>query len=81
MKKILYLIIAVVFVFDFGFGQENFKWEKSDTIPKTKSQLYSNTKMFIAENWKSAKTVIQNEDIEAGIIFLKGKMIIGLLTI
>ncbi len=36
----------------------------------TKTHLYSATKMFIAEFWKSAKDVIQNDDKEAGIILI-----------
>jgi len=50
----------------------NFKWEKTDSVAKTKSQIYSDTKMFIAEYWKSAQNVIQNDDKEAGVILVKG---------
>jgi len=55
-----------------SFGQTNFKWEKTDSIQKTKSQIYSDTKMFIAQTWKSAQAVIQNDDKEAGNILIKG---------
>jgi hypothetical protein len=49
-----------------------FTWEKTDSVTKTKAQIYSDTKMFIAITWKSAKNVIQNDDKEGGIILLKG---------
>ena len=53
-------------------AQTDFKWEKVDSIPKTKLQIYSETKMFIAEYWKSAQNVIQNDDKDAGMILVKG---------
>jgi hypothetical protein len=74
MKKVI-LFVCGSLIFAASFGQKNFKWEKTDTIPMTKSQLYSATKMFIAEVWKSAKDVIQNDDKEAGIIMIKGNSI------
>ena len=57
------------------FGQQNFQWERTDTISKTKSQLYADTKMFIAEEWKSAQNVIQNDDKETGSILIKGRQV------
>jgi hypothetical protein len=54
------------------FAQENFKWELTDSTLKIKDKLYSDTKMFIAETWKSAKDVIQNDDKENGIILIRG---------
>jgi len=54
-------------------AQSNFEWVKTDSIQKTKEQIYSATKMFIAETWKSSKEVIQNDDKDGGIILLKGK--------
>lgn len=54
------------------FGQKNFVWEKVDTSSKTKNQLYSDTKMFIADKWNSAQNVIQNDDKEGGNILIKG---------
>lgn len=35
--------------FSVGFAQTNFQWEKIDSVQKTKAQVYSDTKMFIAE--------------------------------
>lgn len=70
MKKIWVFLFTILF---FASGaQENFKWELTDTIPKTKNQIYTETKLFIADYWKSAKTVIQNDDKEGGVILLKG---------
>jgi uncharacterized protein YsxB (DUF464 family) len=70
MKKII-LFIGGIFIILLSFGQTNFKWEKIDSVSKTKSQIYSDTKMFIAKNWKSAKSVIQNDDKDAGNILIK----------
>ena len=47
-------------------------YEKIDTISKSKNQIYSDTKMYIAENWKSAQNVIQNDNKEDGLILIKG---------
>jgi hypothetical protein len=55
-----------------SYGQITFQWEKTDSVTKTKDQIYSDTKMFIAETWKSSKDVIQNDDKEAGVILIKG---------
>ena len=70
MKKIFFTTTAL-FLFTLTFGQTNFKWEKVDSIQKTKSKIYSDTKMFIAETWKSSKEVIQNDDKDGGIILIK----------
>lgn len=70
MKKILIMSIFTGMV---GMLQsQTFKWEKLDSTNKTKSQLYSDTKMFIAETWKSAQNVIQDDDKEGGMILVKG---------
>lgn len=55
-----------------SFGQKDFKWTSIDSLNKTKEQIYSDTKLFIAQNWKSAQDVIQNDDKEAGVILIKG---------
>lgn len=52
--------------------QENFEWDIRVESSKTKEQLYSDTKMFIAEIWNSAQSVIQNDDKEKGLILVKG---------
>lgn len=71
MKKTI-LLIAGIFIGFASFAQTNFKWEKIDSVAKTKSQLYSDTKMFIAETWKSSKDVIQNDDKEGGVLLIRG---------
>jgi len=56
-----------------SFGQTNFKWDViSDSLEDNQSQLYSKTKLFIGETWKSAQNVIQNDDKEGGVILVKG---------
>ena len=70
MKSFLTAILLVIFMG--GFAQTDFKWDKVDSVAKTKAQIYSDTKMFIAEFWKSAQNVIQNDDKEAGMILVKG---------
>ena len=66
------LLFLSVFLSVSLFGQYNFKWDFKDSIDKSKSQIYSDTKMFIAEKWKSAQNVIQNDDKEGGAILVKG---------
>jgi hypothetical protein len=70
--KYLILIITAFVSFTISVAQTNFKWEKIDSVAKSKAQIYSDTKMFIAETWKSAKNVIQNDDKDAGAIFIEG---------
>lgn len=71
MKKAILLILFST-IFSLSYCQDNFIWDKIDSIPKTKDQLYSDSKMFIAEVWKSAQAVIQNDDKENGVILIKG---------
>lgn len=55
------------------YAQTDFKWDVIiDSLDDSKSQLYSKTKFFISETWKSAKDVIQNDDKESGLILIKG---------
>lgn len=72
--KIAILSILILISFS-AISQTNFEWEKMDTISKSKSQIYSDTKMFIAETWKSSKAVIENDDKDGGIILIKGNSI------
>jgi hypothetical protein len=74
MKNLL-IGLTLLFMINSVFAQTDFKWEKTDSIQKTKSQIYTDTKMFIAKTWKSAKDVIQNDDKDAGIILIKGKSV------
>ncbi len=72
MKKIITAAILFISIGNL-IAQKDFKWEKVDSIQKSKSEIYADTKMFIAETWKSAKDVIQNDDKESGVILIKGK--------
>jgi len=74
MRK-FYLTILLIFISALSYSQTNFIWEKTDTISYKKDQIYSLTKLFIAENWVSSKKVIENDDKEFGLIFLKGKIV------
>lgn len=71
MKKIA-LTISILFFVSTIFAQLNYQWDKSDSISKTKIEIYSLTKLFISEYWKSAQDVIQNDDKEGGVILVKG---------
>ncbi len=70
VKKAL-IILSSIFI-QLAIGQSQFKWETIDSTANSKDQLYSLTKTFIAEKWKSANDVIQNDDKEGGVIILKG---------
>ncbi len=72
--KIIILLIAGIFVFAVSNGQTNFKWEKSDSISKTQSQLFLETKIFL-EKTLNSKNIIQQEDKESGLILVKGIII------
>ncbi len=74
MKLPIILILLIISVNNL-FSQTNFVWEKTDSVSKSKSQIYTDTKMFIAETWKSSKAVIENDDKEGGIILIKGNVI------
>jgi len=74
MKKILLLSIALFLIYS-ASAQADFKWGKIDSIPKSKSQIYSDTKTFLSNVWKSADKIIQRDDKEAGIIVVKGKSV------
>lgn len=71
MKKLLATISCLLIIAS-AFAQSNFRIERVDSVSKTKSQIYADTKMFIAETWKSANDVIQNDDKENGMILIKG---------
>ena len=74
MKKVILLVCGSL-IFAASFGQVNFIWEKTDSIPMTRSQLYSATKMFIAEFLNTSNdVVILNDDKEAGVIYIKAFM-------
>ena len=70
-KKLNLTAIAIIGLTLSAMAQTSFKIEKIDSVSKTKSQIYSDTKIFIAEEWKSSKDVIQNDDKESGMIMIK----------
>lgn len=73
MKSIL---LSLVFLFSLNiYSQDIVKFEKVDSVKKTSAQIYSATKLFIANTWRSAKDVIQNDDKESGNILVKGTII------
>ena len=72
MKKVAMILSILVLFITNSFAQENWKWELTDSTAKTKTQLYADTKLFIAEAWNSAKDVIQNDDKETGVVLVKG---------
>ena len=74
MKKVTLISISL-FCLNLAFGQANFQWEKMDSVSKAKSEIYSLTKMYIGETWRSAQNVIQNDDRESGSILVKGASI------
>jgi hypothetical protein len=65
-------IVTLLFIATITFGQTNFQWEKTDSVTMSKNKIYSLTKMYIGETWKSAQDVIQNDDKEGGVILVKG---------
>ncbi len=71
MKSILFIILTLIGYT--SYGQKDFKWDIIiDSLDGTQKELYSKTKVFIAENWVSANVVIQDDDKESGIIIVKG---------
>lgn len=68
------IMVLSMLVANITFAQTNFKWDKIDSVAKTKAQIYSDTKMYIAQTWNSAQDVIQNDDKEAGSILIKGSI-------
>jgi ATP sulfurylase len=76
MKKLaMFLLFAVFTMFAAtSNAQSSLAWDTVITVNKTKDQLYTDTKMFIAEKWNSAQNVIQSDDKEAGTIVCVGAM-------
>ena len=71
--KVMMMTLMMCLMTMVSFGQTNFKWDVvSDSLKDNKSELYSKTKLFIGETWKSAQNVIQNDDKEGGVILVKG---------
>jgi hypothetical protein len=71
MKNLVTVIIMVISSL-LSFGQNTIDKDVIFESTKNKDLLYTNAKMFIAENFKSANDVIQLDDKENGVILVKG---------
>lgn len=69
MKKVLFAVMCLFFAL--SIKAQDFKFEKVIEVSKTQSELYSSSKMFVADFWSSAKNVTQNQDDTAFTIQLK----------
>ena len=55
---------------NYAAAQSNFI-VRIDSIPKSKTQIYSDTKLFIGEHFKLSKNIIQNDDANGGVILIE----------
>lgn len=79
MTKLLALPILLL-LSTHVLAQNQYSWDVViDSLDGSKTELFSKSKMFVAENWKSATDVIKNEDREAGLLLVKGKTPISIL--
>ncbi len=60
------LVMSVI-----GYAQTNFVWQKIGIVAKSKSQIYSDAKMYIAKTWMSPKDVMRNDDKDGGVIIYR----------
>lgn len=72
MKKITLTLACAMIAMASAFAQETVASETKD-IEATKSQLFSLTKMFVADKWQNANNALVNADEEAGIIQVSGE--------
>lgn len=71
MKTIRLIILTLaILLANVSLSQDNFKWDKVDSVNKTKDQIYSDTKLYVAQN---LSTPI-NDDKDGGIILVKGEL-------
>ncbi len=76
MLKVFLFQLLLTSNIQFTLSQENFKWDVViDSLEGTSNQLYTKTKLFIGEYWKSAQNVIQIDEKEEGIVLVKGNRI------
>ena len=57
------------------YAQGSFEFSKTDSSSLSKADIYTKTKMFISDTWKSSKSVIENDDKEGGVIQIKSFII------
>jgi hypothetical protein len=77
MKNVLTLVFGIL-VFTSCYAQSNFVWKKTGAVAKTKSQIYSDTKMYIAKTWASSNDVMKDDDREGGVILYRAVTIVKL---
>lgn len=69
MKKITLTIVCLIAAMA-AFAQEPVASETKD-VEATKAQLFSFTKMFVADKWQNANNALVNADEEAGVVQIK----------
>lgn len=69
MKKVLFIVISLFLAL--SINAQGFKFEKIIEVSKAQSELYSLSKMFVADFWNSANNVTQNQDESSSTIQLK----------
>jgi len=76
MKKINYIIVFAIYFFIGCAGMEARPAQDLEKIVEmpgfTKNQIFDQTKIYIAENFKSAKAVLEYENKETGTIIGNG---------
>lgn len=60
MRKILFILMFAPSI----MLAQNYEFSKTDTTELSNGELYSRTKIFIADFWKNANAVIQNDTKE-----------------
>lgn len=69
MKKMLLAVLCMFAAL--SINAQDFKFEKVIEAGKKQPELYSASKMFVADFWNSAKNVTQNQDDAAATIQVK----------
>lgn len=59
MRKVFLMLAMVLPVI---LSAQDFEFEKIINVNKSRSEIYSASKMFVADFWNSAKAVTQNQD-------------------
>lgn len=77
MKKITLIIAYVAIAVVTAFAQEPVASETRDA-EATKSQLFSFTKMFVADKWQNANNALVNADEELGVLQVSSETEIGI---
>lgn len=67
MKKTITTIVCTLIYIVSAYAQEPIASETKD-VEATKSELFSFTKMFVADKWQNANNALVNADEDAGVI-------------